>query len=78
MHHLRGEYKLAGRDYCKAIELEPMNFESHYNLAVLLRRINRNQESISELQKAALLISESPKSSEVQSAYIFNLLTNVF
>ena len=77
VHHLRGEYKLAGKDYCKAIEIQPMNFEGHYNLAVLLRRINRNQESISELQKAAMLISENPKSSPVQTAYIFNLLNEV-
>ena len=39
-HHLRGEYKEAGLDYCKAIELKPMNFEGHYNLAVLLRRVH--------------------------------------
>ena len=76
-HHLRGEYKLAGQDYCKAIEVQPMNFEGHYNLAVLLRRVNRNQESISELQKAAILISENPRSSSVQTAYIFNLLNEV-
>ena len=59
-HHLRGEYKLAGLDYCKAIQIHPMKFEGHYNLAVLLRRINRNRESIAELEKAALLISETP------------------
>ena len=77
VHHLRGEYKLAGQDYCKAIEIQPMNFEGQYNLAVLLRRINRNRDSISELQKAALLITENPKSSEVQTTYIFNLLNEV-
>ena len=76
-HHLRGEYKLAGLDYCKAIELKPMNFEGHYNLAVLLRRVNRNRESVAELEKAAILISENPNSSEVQTAYIFNLLNEV-
>lgn len=76
-HHLRGEYKLAGMDYCKAIELDPMNFEGHYNLAVLLRRLNRNRESIYELEKAAILISENPNSSAVQTAYIFNLLNEV-
>lgn len=75
--HLRGEYKLAGLDYCKAIEISPMNFEGHYNLAVLLRRLNKNRESIYELEKAAILISENPKSSEVQTAYIFNLLNEV-
>lgn len=77
VHHLRGEYKDAGLDYCKAIEIQPMNFEGHYNLAVLLRRVNRNRESIAELEKAALLISENPRSSAVQTAYIFNLLNEV-
>ena len=28
-----------------------MNLEGHYNLAVLLRRVNRNRESIAELEK---------------------------
>ena len=76
-HHLRGEYKQAGLDYCKAIEISPMNFEGHYNLAVLLRRVNKNRESIAELEKAAMLISENPRSSEVQTVYIFNLLNEV-
>ena len=76
-HHLRGEYKEAGLDYCRAIDVSPMNFEGHYNLAVLLRRVNKNRESISELEKAAMLISENPHSSEVQTAYIFNLLNEV-
>ena len=76
-HHLREEYKKAGLDYCKAIKLDPMRFEGHYNLAVLLRRVNRNRESISELEKAAMLISETPNSSSVQTAYIFNLLNEV-
>lgn len=76
-HHLRGEYKDAGVDYCKAIEVAPMNFEGHYNLAVLLRTMNRDRESISELEKAAILISENPRASEVQTAYIFNLLNEV-
>ena len=74
---MRGEYKKAGLDYCKAIELSPMNFEGHYNLAVLLRRINKNRESISELEKAAILISENSSSSDLQTAYIFNLLNEV-
>ena len=76
-HHLRGEYKEAGLDYCRAIDLSPMKFEGHYNLAVLLRHLNRNRESVSELQKAALLISESPNSSTIETAYIFNLLNEV-
>ena len=76
-HHLRGEYREAGLDYCKAIEIEPMNFEGHYNLAVLLRNMDKDRESASELHKAAILISENPASSEVQTTYIFNLLNEV-
>ena len=76
-YHLRGDSRLAGLDYCKAIELQPTKFEAHYNLAVLLRSISKYRESLSELEKAAILISESPDSSEVQTAYIFNLLNEV-
>ena len=76
-HHLRGEYKEAGLDYCRAIEVEPMRFDSHYNLAVLLRQLNRYNDSFGELQKAAMLIVEEPGSSTLQSTYIFNLLNEV-
>lgn len=76
-HHLRGEYRDAGLDYCRAIKLSPMKYEGHYNLAVLLRQLDKNRESISELQKAAILISESPNSSTIETAYIFNLLNEV-
>lgn len=76
-HHLRGEYREAGLDYCRAIKMKPMRFEGHYNLAVLLRRVNRNRDSIAELEKAALLVTESGDSSSVQTAYIFNLLNEV-
>ena len=76
-HHLRGEYRDAGLDYCKAIELEPMKFEAHYNLAVLHRHMRNYQHSKSELEKAAMLITETPDSTSLQSAYIFNLLNEV-
>lgn len=76
-HHLRGEFREAGLDYCKAIDIAPMNFEAHYNLAVLLRGLHRDRESITELEKAAILISENPTSSTVQTTYIFNLLNEV-
>ena len=76
-HHLRGEYREAGLDYCKAIDVEPMRFDAHYNLAVLLRQLNRYNDSFNELQKAAMLIVEEPDSSTLQSAYIFNLLNEV-
>ena len=76
-YHLKGDYKPAGLDYCKAIEIQPTKFEAHYNLAVLLRGMNKYRESVSELEKAALLITESSDSSDIQTAYIFNLLNEV-
>ena len=75
-HHLRGEYREAGLEYCEAIQLEPMKFEAHYNLAVLLRQLNRHRDSINELHKAAILILEEPDSSPLESTYIFNLLND--
>ena len=75
-HHLRGEYREAGLDYCKAIKLEPMKFDAHYNLAVLLRQLNRHRDSINELQKAAILILEEPQSTTLEATYIFNLLND--
>ena len=76
-HHLRGEWRAAGLDYCKSIELKPEQFEAHYNLAVLLRSMSRYNDSKAELEKAAILILESPDSSELQTAYVFNLLNEV-
>ena len=75
--HLKGDYKKAGLDYCEAIKLKPTRFEAHYNLAVLLRGMNRYQESISELEKAALLSAEDKEITELQTAYIFNVLNEV-
>ena len=75
-HHLRGEFREAGLEYCEAIQLEPMKFEAHYNLAVLLRQLNRHRDSINELHKAAMLILEEPDSSPLESTYIFNLLND--
>lgn len=76
-YHLRGEFKEAGLDYCKAIEITPESFDAHYNLAILLRGLNKNRESLTELEKAAILISESSTATELQTTYIFNLLNEV-
>lgn len=76
-HHLRGDWKDAGLDYCRAIEISPMKFEAHYNLAVLLRQMKKYRESASELEKAAFLITTTPDDSGLQTAYIFNLLNEV-
>lgn len=72
-YHVNGDYTNAALNYCKAIEYAPMNFEAHYNLAVLLRHLNYYKESLDEFQKAALIISENPNATN-QALYVFNLL----
>lgn len=56
-NHLMGNYKEAGLSYCKAIEVEPLAFDAHYNLALLLRKLKRPQEAQEELEKALLIVN---------------------
>lgn len=55
-HHLLGNTKDAGLNYCKAIETDPLKYEAHLNLAILLDGIKYYPEAIVEFQKAGLLI----------------------
>ena len=56
-NHLLGNYKEAGLSYCKAIEVEPLAFDAHYNLALLLRKLKRPKEAQEELEKALLIVN---------------------
>ena len=76
-YHLLGDYKKAGLTYCKAIELSPMKYEAHYNLAVLLRRLKFYKESLEELEKASTLISSSSEGISAQQRYIFDVMNDV-
>lgn len=75
-HHLLGNTRDAGLNYCKAIELSPMSYEAHYNLAILLNNLKHYKEAREELEKAASLISSNDEYVNSQS-YIFNILANV-
>ena len=74
-YHLLGNYRSAGKNYCKAIELAPMNYVAHYNLAILLRRMKRYKDSLAELEKASLIVSTTD--STVNAYYIFGILADV-
>ena len=74
--HLLGDYRDAGLTYCKAIELSPMSYEAHYNLAVLLRHLKYYKESLDELKKATLLVSNTDNFSNRQR-YIFDVMNDV-
>lgn len=71
-NHLVGNYKEAGLGYCRAIELEPMAFDAHYNLAILLRHIGKLRESQEELEKALLIVNT------VQNPFIAKYIFDVY
>ena len=73
-HLLRRNYE-AGKNYCRAIELEPMNYEAHYNLAILLMGMKHWRASSDEFKKAGLLISNS-KNTNIQR-YLFDVMNEV-
>lgn len=73
-YHLLGDYRKAGEFYCKAIDAEPMNYEAHYNLGLMLKHLHEENYAIDELEKAAVL---SASSSQGHSKYIFDVLSSV-
>ncbi len=75
-YHLIGDYNNAGLTYCKAIQIEPMNYEAHYNLAILLRHLKYYRESLDELEKATMLITDSQGNSARQR-YVFDVMNDV-
>lgn len=76
VNQLSEDYQNAGLNYCKAIKLEPMNYEAHYNLAILLRHLKMYKEAYNEIEKAAILISNSDSSPNA-SVYVFGILNEV-
>jgi len=75
-YHLSDDYKNAGKNYCNAIDISPMSYEAHYNLAILLREMKLYRASISELEKAALLLSEGHGDFS-RTSYVFDILNEV-
>ena len=65
----------AGHYYCKAIEKSPMEYEAHFNLAVLLNDMKDYKGASEEFKKAGLLLDsagDSPKTN-----YIYSILSEV-
>ena len=75
-YHLSDDFKKAGTNYCNAIDISPMSYEAHYNLAILLRQMKFYKASISELEKAALLLSEGHGDLS-RTSYVFDILNEV-
>lgn len=78
-YHIMGDYHDAGMNYCKAIELRPMNYEAHYNLAVLLRHLKMYKEAYNEIEKATVLISsgDGQNSNSNTKSYVFDILNEI-
>lgn len=56
-NHLLGDYNSAAKEYCNAININPENFDAHYNFALLLRTMNLNKEALTEFEKTIMLLS---------------------
>lgn len=73
--HLLGDYKNAGINYCKAININPENFEAHYNFALLLKTMHLNKEALAEFEKTTTLINSSTR--EDKYKYIYGLISEI-
>lgn len=74
-HHLLRNYESAGFYYCKAIEKEPMKYEAHYNLAILLKSMKMYSYSMDEFKKAGLILDVSGDSAKTR--FIYDVLNQV-
>lgn len=74
-YQLANDYNSAGLTYCKAIEIEPMNYEAHYNLSILLRHLKMYQEAYNEIEKASILISDNGNTNT--KSYVFDILNDI-
>ncbi len=74
-HHLLKNPEFAGYYYCKAIEKEPMKYEAHYNLAILLKGMKMYAHSIEEFKRAGLILDS--KGDGNKTRYIYDVLNEV-
>ena len=75
VHQLLKNYNQAGYYYCRAIELEPMQYEAHFNLAIVLNELKDYINANKEFEKASLILSS--KGDSEKSRYIFYMLMDV-
>lgn len=75
VHHLLRNTNQAGYNYCRAIEIEPLNYEAHYNLAILLNDMQNYTDSMSEFQKAGLILDMQGDGNKTR--YIYDVLNDV-
>lgn len=74
-NHLLGDYREAGREYCKAININPESFEAHYNFALLLRSMDMNKEALSEFEKTTMLLDYY--GNEERNKYVLGIINEI-
>ena len=75
IHQLLRNKNQAGYYYCKAIETSPMEYEAHFNLAVLLNDMHDYVGAANEFKKAGLLLDTVGDNSKTK--YIYDILSEV-
>lgn len=75
IHQLLKNNNQAGYYYCKAIELSPMDYEAHFNYAVLLNGMKDYKHAQAEFKKAGLLLDS--KGDSAKTRYIYDVLNDV-
>lgn len=65
----------AGYFYCKAMEISPLEYEAHFNYAVLLNDLKEYSAAAEEFKKAGLLLDSSGDSNKTK--IIYNILDDV-
>lgn len=74
--HLLNKDDDALKFYCHAINMSPLDYEVHYNMALLLRKKSLYWESIAELKKAGQLLDVNGDG--VRSRYIYQVLNEIY
>ena len=75
IHQLLRNPAQAGYYYCKAMEVAPMEYEAHFNHAILLKDMKKYSESLEEFNKAGILLGI--KGDGEKTKYIIDILSDV-
>ena len=65
----------AGYFYCKAMEFAPLEYEAHFNYAILLNDLKEYDAAAIEFRKAGVLLDS--KGDNVKTRYIYDVLSEV-
>lgn len=74
-YQLLGNFDGAKKYYCKAINMQPFNYEAHYNFAILLSQDESYFESMEELEKAGIILDS--KGDSYRTYFVYGILNDV-